>query len=120
MRYCAAAFAAAFGLLPLNAAEPSYFREIRPVLQRQCQGCHQPNLKSSNLDLTSYEGLVAGGKHGPGLSVIVKYLSGEMKPQMPLGQPALAAAMIDLVRSWIAAGARDDTPAAERETGSLE
>src|SRR3979411_246690 len=84
----------------------SYFRDIRPVLQRQCQGCHQPNLKSSNLDLTSYEGLVAGGKHGPGLSVIVKYLSGEMKPQMPLGQPPLAAGQIDLVRSWIAAGAR--------------
>ena len=49
----------------LPAAEPSYFREIRPVLQRQCQGCHQPNLKSSGLDFTSYEGLTAGGKHGP-------------------------------------------------------
>ena len=104
--------------LSLSAAEPSYFREIRPVLQRQCQGCHQPSLKSSNLDLTSYEGLVSGGKHGPGLSVIVKYLSGEMKPQMPLGQPALAAGQIDLVRTWIAAGARDDTPAEARETVS--
>ena len=71
----------------LPAADPSYFREIRPVLQRNCQGCHQPNLKSSDLDLTTYEGLAAGGKHGPGSSVIAKYLSGEMKPQMPLGQP---------------------------------
>src|SRR5947207_4822309 len=106
--------------LSLSAADPSYFREIRPVLQRQCQGCHQPNLKSSNLDLTSYEGLIAGGKHGPGLSVIVKYLSGEMKPQMPLGQPALAAGTIDLVRNWIAAGGRDDTPAEARETVSLD
>ena len=44
----------------LPAAEPSYFREIRPILQRQCQGCHQPNLKSSNLDLTTYEGLAGG------------------------------------------------------------
>lgn len=104
--------------LSLSAAEPSYFREIRPILQRQCQGCHQPSLKSSNLDLTSYEGLVSGGKHGPGLSVIVKYLSGEMKPQMPLGQPALAAGQIELVQTWIAAGARDDTPAEARETVS--
>jgi len=68
----------------LGAADPSYFRDVRPVLQRQCQGCHQPNLKSSNLDLTTYEGLAAGGKHGPGLNFIVKYLTGEMKPQMPL------------------------------------
>src|SRR6266699_3042721 len=104
----------------LSAAEPSYFREIRPVLQRQCQGCHQPNLKSSNLDLTSYEGLSAGGKHGPGLSVIVKYLTGEMKPQMPMGQPPLAAGEIEVVRNWIAGGGKDDTPAEARETVSLD
>ena len=44
------------------AADTSYSRDVRPILQRQCQGCHQPNLKSSNLDLTTYEGLMAGGK----------------------------------------------------------
>jgi WD40 repeat protein len=106
--------------LSLSASEPSYFRDIRPVLQRQCQGCHQPNLKSSNLDLTNHEGLAAGGKHGPGLNVIVKYLTGEMKPQMPLGQPPLPAEQIELVRNWIAAGAKDDTPADARETVSLD
>jgi WD40 repeat protein len=100
----------------LWAAEPSYFREIRPVLQRQCQGCHQPNLKSSNLDLTTYEGLKAGGKRGPALGVIVQYLTGEMKPQMPLGMPPLPTEQIDLVRSWVAAGGKDDTPEEARET----
>jgi mono/diheme cytochrome c family protein/Tol biopolymer transport system component len=93
------------------AADPSYFRDVRPLLQRQCQGCHQPNLKSSGLDLTSYEGFTAGGRRGPASGLIVKYLTGEMKPQMPLGQAALEAADIDLVRKWIAAGAKDDTPA---------
>jgi len=102
--------------LSVSAAEPSYFRDIRPVLQRACQGCHQPNLKSSDLDLTSYEGLAAGGKHGSGLNVIVKYLTGEMKPQMPLGQPPLASEQIELVRTWVTTGAKDDTPAEARET----
>ena len=102
----------------LSAAEPSYFHEVRPVLQRQCQGCHQPNLKSSNLDLSSYEGLIAGGKRGPGLEFVVKYLTGEMKPQMPLGQPPLSAAELDLVRNWVTAGGKDDTPAEARETVS--
>jgi len=104
----------------LPAAEPSYFREIRPILQRQCQGCHQPNLKSSNLDLTTYEGLAAGGKRGPGLTLIVKYITGEMKPQMPMGQPPLPPEQLALVRDWVAAGGRDDTPPEARETVSLD
>ena len=101
----------------LSAADPSYFRDVRPVLQRQCQGCHQPNLKSSDLDLTTYEGLAAGGKHGPGLPLIVKYLTGEMKPQMPLGQPPLAAGA-DRTRARLdrRRRARTTRPAEARET----
>jgi len=100
---------------PVRAADVSYFRDVRPIIQRQCQGCHQPNLKSSNLDLTSYEGLQSGGKHGPGPSTLVGYITGESKPQMPLGQPPLPPDQIELFKTWIAAGAKDDTPAAARE-----
>ncbi len=113
MRWVSLSFVAASCLC---AAEPGYFRDVRPILQRQCQGCHQPNMKSSDLDLTTYEGLAAGGKHGPALAVIVKYLTGETKPQMPLGQPPLPPDQIELVRRWVAAGGKDDTPAAARET----
>jgi WD40 repeat protein len=93
------------------ATDVSYFRDIRPVIQRQCQGCHQPGIKSSNLDLTTYQGLKTGGKRGPAAAVLVQYLTGEMKPQMPLGQPPLSAAEIETFRAWITAGAADDTPA---------
>jgi WD40 repeat protein len=99
----------------VSAADVSFFRDVRPIVQRQCQGCHQPNLRSSNLDLTSYEGFKTGGKHGPGASTLVNYLTGESKPQMPLGQPPLPADQIDLFRTWITAGAKDDTPAEARE-----
>ncbi|HXK07574.1 MAG TPA: c-type cytochrome domain-containing protein [Verrucomicrobiae bacterium] len=101
----------------LAAAEPSYYREIGPILQKNCAGCHQPAMKSSGLDLTTYDTFRAGGKRGPAFtpgdaaaSVIVRYLTGEVKPVMPLGSPPLAKADIDLVREWIAAGARDDSP----------
>jgi mono/diheme cytochrome c family protein len=116
------AIAAAMACLALRlaAADPSYFREIRPILQRQCQGCHQPNLKSSNLDLTTYEGLATGGKRGPAPALIVKYLSGEMQPRMPMGQPPLPAEQVTLVRDWVAAGAKDDTPPEARDTVSLD
>src|SRR5579863_7210291 len=72
--------AAAFVCLSiLSAAEPSYYHDVRPILQRQCQGCHQPNLKSSDLDLTTYEGFAKGGKRGPASAVLLKYVTGEMK-----------------------------------------
>lgn len=98
----------------VSAAEVSYFRDIWPIIQKQCQGCHQPNIKSSNLDLTSYAGLKAGGRRGPATETLLKYLTGESKPQMPLGQAPLPAGQIDLFRAWIAAGATDDTPAEVR------
>ncbi|HYO84539.1 MAG TPA: c-type cytochrome domain-containing protein [Bryobacteraceae bacterium] len=106
-------------LIPSSrAAEPSFTRDVRPLLQRSCQGCHQPNLKMSGLDLTTYSGLVAGGKRGTGVkaaapaeSLILKYINGDIKPQMPIGQPALPADQIAVVRDWIAAGAKDDSPA---------
>ena len=104
----------------LVAADVSYFRDIQPVIQRQCQGCHQPNLKSSNLDLTSYDGFKAGGKRGPAFATVLKYLTGENKPQMPLGQPALPPESIELFRAWIAAGAKDDTPAEARQEFAVD
>ncbi len=116
MRFLTGFLWIAASLLP--AAEPpvSYFRQVRPILQRNCQSCHQPAVKQGSLDLTTYEGFKAGGKHGPGPSVIVGYLEGKSQPRMPLGLDPLAPADIDLVRRWIAAGAADDTPPEARET----
>jgi WD40 repeat protein len=114
-------FAAVLLVVPTAfGAEPSYFRDVRPIIQRQCQGCHQPNLKSSNLDLTSYEGFRTGGKRGPGPSTLVAYITGESKPQMPLGQPPLPSDQIEMFRAWVAAGAKDDTPVEAREDLSID
>src|SRR5580658_5959304 len=47
------------------AARVSFYRAVRPILQRSCSGCHQPAKRSGKLLLTSYEGLKAGGESGP-------------------------------------------------------
>ena len=60
----------------------SYFRQIRPVLQRQCQGCHQPASKQADLVLTSYEGFRTGGKSGP------SFLAGKPDQSLVLRTPA--------------------------------
>ena len=108
-------------------AEVSYFREIRPIIQRNCQGCHQPAMKYGGLDLTRYESFSAGGNKGPAYkvdapkeSLVLAYLKGERQPRMPLGSPPLADDQIELFRSWIASGAKDDTPPEARESSALD
>jgi WD40 repeat protein len=108
-------------------AAVSYFRDIRPVIQRSCQGCHQPAMKSGGLDLTQYESFTAGGNKGPALkagapqdSLVLGFLNGQRQPRMPFGAAPLADDQIELFRSWIASGATDDTPPEARENAPLD
>ena len=125
------ALVAAYCAMIVSAQQPSadvsYFREIRPIIQRTCQGCHQPAMKYGGLDLTRYESFAAGGSKGPAFkpgappeSVVLGYLKGDRKPQMPFGSPALPDDQIELFRRWIAGGAKDDTPPEARETSALD
>jgi len=119
---CAASWAAAQSAPGAGKSQPaapvSYFKEIRPILQRNCQGCHQPATKSGDLLLTTYDGFMTGGAKGkviapgqPDKSLVIAYLTGEAKPQMPFGAAPLPAEQVDLFRRWIQQGAKDDSPA---------
>jgi WD40 repeat protein len=112
------AFLAMLWALPCAQAEPvSYARQIRPILNRQCIGCHQPASKQSDLELTTFDGLQKGGKKGaafvpgkPDESVLIGYLTGKSTPQMPFGGRPLAPEQIDLIKQWISEGAKNDSP----------
>jgi len=100
-----------------NAASVSYHKQIWPILQTKCQGCHQPAAPGGKLVVISFAEFLKGGEHGAGLvagkpdeSLVMDYLTGK-KTLMPKGGPALPAAEIALFRRWIAEGAKDDTPA---------
>ncbi len=137
-----ATLAAAFALLlggvapaqetkPADAAAPSakpvsFFREVRPILQAQCTGCHQPAKAGGKVVLTGHDDLLASDRHGdpivaPGkpdesaLLVAITPHDGK-PPKMPKGKAPLSDAQVALLRRWIAEGARDDTPAAAAET----
>ena len=109
---------------PAPAAEMpvSFAKQILPVLQHKCQGCHQPAKTQGKLDLTSFESLVSGGKTGPGLvagkpeeSGLLDQIEGD-KPLMPPSGPAMTKDEVALVQKWIAQGAKDDTPASAKDT----
>ena len=106
---------------PVAPKPVSFYRQVRPILQRHCSGCHQPAKQGGNLQLISYELFHKGGETGPSFvpgkpdeSEIIRQISGE-KPEMPLNSEPLAAKQIDVIRTWIAQGAKDDTPAIAKD-----
>ena len=108
----AAACASAADPPPAKEEPVSFHRQIRPILQQKCQGCHQPAKQRGGLLLTSYEGAAKGGDNGPmwiagkpAESRVVKHLKGiEDHAVMPEGETKLPDAQIALFETWIKQG----------------
>ena len=75
--------------------------------------CHNPGTEDKvNLSTKAlaYTSLLAKVKKGsPETStLILRLTSTDVKKRMPLDKPALSAALIDKVKAWIQAGAKND------------
>ncbi|HEY2839135.1 MAG TPA: c-type cytochrome domain-containing protein [Pirellulales bacterium] len=105
---------------PADPAKVSFFRDVRPIFQERCQGCHQSAKALGGFVVTSFDALKKGGESAvagvvpgkPDDSEILSQLlpSGDTPPAMPKGAPPLKAEQVDMIRRWIAEGAVDDTP----------
>ena len=104
-----------------NSKPVSFHNDIHPILQRRCQGCHQPAKANGKLVLTTFENLMKGGEGGtlfepakPDESRLVEQIAGN-PPAMPKNAPPLPAHDVELIKRWIAEGAKDDTPPAAKD-----
>lgn len=95
----------------------SYYRDIRPIFNSNCNACHKPEKNKGELDMTTFAALMKGGKHGqevatgePGKSKLVEMISGD-DPDMPKDADPLKKDQIALIERWVREGAKDDTPA---------
>jgi mono/diheme cytochrome c family protein len=109
---------------PEMPAEVSYYRDIRPIFQQHCQGCHQPAKAGSGYVMTSHAALlketdtaqfgVVPGKPDESAVVMQTTSQGGKPPLMPKGKDPLTDFQVNLIKKWIAQGAKDDTPASAR------
>ncbi len=97
----------------------SFNRQVQPVLQDNCYGCHQPAKAQGGYEMISRAGLLHGGESespavvpgNPRESYLLEQITPKNgKAEMPRGRAPLAETDIDLVRRWIAEGAQDDSP----------
>src|SRR3954451_21677633 len=107
----------------------SYYRQVRPILQANCQGCHQAAKSKGGYVMTDFKRLLAGGDsegaaitpEHPDKSAILKMVTpqdGEVR--MPKGKTPLLDTEVALIKSWIEQGAVDDTPADARRHYDVE
>ena len=98
----------------------SFAEDVMPIFRGRCVGCHQPGgpgYEKSGLDLTSYEGVMKGTKHGPMViprdadgSNLMWLLDWRASPElrMPHGQKKLSTCDRDAIRAWIFEGAKNN------------
>src|SRR5688572_3603552 len=109
--------------LSLSAAEEkpiSFFNDVVPIFKKSCNGCHHPGKLKGQLDLTTYDFAIKGGKNGalvkagdPKGSILMDEITGE-EPSMPKEGDPLTKDELALIEKWIAQGAKDDTPASAK------
>ncbi len=101
------------------AERVSYFRQVRPILQASCQGCHQPAKAGGDYVMTSHDALLRGGAGEepaivagkPDESLLIELVTPVAgTAEMPVTGEPLTDSQIALIRRWIAEGAADDTP----------
>lgn len=107
----------------------SFHKQVAPILQANCQGCHQPAKASGKYVMTDFATLLTAGESGepsivpgkPDESLLVSQITAvEGDAAMPPGGKPLSAVEVELIRKWIAQGATDDTPASTKVSYSRD
>jgi hypothetical protein len=103
-------------VIPLAAQQPppptGFFEsEVRPILNSNCQGCHNDRTRTSGLSLASRDSALSGGNRGAALkpgdssqSLLIRAIEQTGDLKMPPGGK-LQPAQIATLRQWIDLGA---------------
>jgi WD40 repeat protein len=124
---CAADKPAEKDTLPTDV---SFYKDVRPIFQQHCNGCHQPAKPSGGFVMTARAELLKKGESDktgvvagkPDASNLVSQITPHdgKKPLMPRNQPPLIDRDVALIKKWIAQGAKDDTPVSDRVVIDME
>lgn len=112
--FCAIAICFTGAVTARAADEVSFSKQIWPIFRAHCWSCHSGNKPEGGLRLDVEEHLRRGGDTGksfvpgkPEASLLLEQVSGA-KPAMPPEKPSIGAENVELLRRWIAAGAKID------------
>jgi ankyrin repeat protein len=101
------------GLLPLGAAEISYEKDVKPILETHCYECHGASQQIANLRLDRKEFATVAGRGklaivpgGSERSLLYLRISGATQGAKMPPTGALAAEDVATIKAWIDQGAK--------------
>ncbi len=108
-------FVAAVLPVAVGASEPSFEKDVRPILKAQCFHCHgEDGETKGGLDTRLARFLLHGGKSGPAVvpgDPAASHLIDLIKSgEMPEGSGKLTKDQIEIIERWVAAGAKTLRP----------
>jgi mono/diheme cytochrome c family protein len=91
------------------AAAVSFANDVAPIIQSRCINCHGGDRTEEGLVMLSYAELLAGSDNGPVIvpgdpanSLLVELVTTQ---KMPKRGPKLTPPQVEIITSWVAAGA---------------
>ncbi len=108
-------------LFLMLAAAPDFARDIQPIFEARCTGCHSATATMGSLNLESWQDMMKGGNNGqvvvPGKameSTLYLSLIGKTPAigRMPFSNEPMPEGEIETIGQWIDQGA----PSAEKQT----
>ncbi|MES2789188.1 MAG: c-type cytochrome domain-containing protein [Planctomycetota bacterium] len=111
---------------PAETAKPKEPKEIvtfkdhvAPILRKHCGNCHNPDKATADLDVMTYQTLLAGGSSGetvmpgsPDQSLLYKAVAHIEEPFMPPKAPKIPEAELAVIKKWIELGAPETSVSA--------
>jgi hypothetical protein len=95
------------------STDPDFDRDILPIFENYCLGCHTTGMRMGSFECDTYEGVMRGATHGavvvPGNSResrLYLTLTGKITPAMPMNNRSLNKSELELIRRWIDSGAK--------------
>jgi WD40 repeat protein len=101
----------AANLASATPEKPNFQDDIIPVFEQSCNSCHNPDKAKGGLDLTSMNGILAGGSSGdaalpgdPDASLVYLLAARLQEPHMPPRGEKIEKSQLLLIKNWIAQG----------------
>lgn len=102
----------------LKRADPvDYSKDVAPIFENKCLVCHSGNVVEAKFDMSTFAGVMKGGKRGPAVipgksaeSNMFLFCSRQKKPIMPpKSEDPLNSQELTLIKLWIDQGAKAPT-----------